>query len=110
MLETPNDRVSGINWLMKRCVTGLLYLTYSGRFALLNITFIVIPYTILYFVLWHPHHLSGISASDLLSVSIVYLCELPGDADGPAKAIAANKKGLHTPAPKVAECKNVKVA
>ena len=65
---------------------------------------------IVYFVLWHPHSLSGISASDLLSVSTFYLGELPGDTDGPAEAIAADKKGFHTPPPKVAECKNVKVA
>ena len=40
----------------------------------------------------------------------MYLCQLPGDADGPAEAIAADEQGLHAPAPEVTEGKDVKVA
>lgn len=39
-----------------------------------------------------------------------HLCELPGDADGPAQAVAPDEQGLHTPAPEVAEGKDVKMA
>lgn len=39
-----------------------------------------------------------------------YLSKLPGDADGPAEAIASNQQGLHTPAPEMAKCKDVKMA
>ncbi len=38
------------------------------------------------------------------------LSELPGNTDGPAEAIASNEQGLHTPAPEMAECENVKMA
>lgn len=41
---------------------------------------------------------------------LLYLSKLPGNTDGPAEAIASNKQGLHTPAPEMAECKNVKMA
>lgn len=44
--------------------------------------------------------------SRLLSL---YLSKLPGNTDGPAQPIASNEKGLHTPAPKMTECKNVKM-
>lgn len=40
----------------------------------------------------------------------LYLSQLPGNTDGPAEAIASNEKGFHTPAPEMAESKNVKVA
>lgn len=43
-------------------------------------------------------------------VSSRYLSELPGDADGPAEAIAANEKRLHAPTPEMAEGKNVEMA
>lgn len=39
-----------------------------------------------------------------------YLGKFPGNTDGPAEAVAPNKQGLHTPAPKMAECKNVEMA
>lgn len=39
-----------------------------------------------------------------------YLSEFPGDADGPAEAVAADEQSLHGPACKVAEGKDVKVA
>lgn len=38
-----------------------------------------------------------------------YLSKLPGNTDGPAEAIASNEKRLHTPAPEMTECKNVKM-
>lgn len=38
------------------------------------------------------------------------LCEFPGDADRPAKAVAANEQRLHGPASKMAKGKDVKVA
>lgn len=41
---------------------------------------------------------------------LLYLSELPGNTDGPTEAIASNEQGLHTPAPEMAECKNVKMA
>jgi len=40
----------------------------------------------------------------------LYLSKLPGNTDGPAQAIASNEEGLHTPAPEMAKCKNVKMA
>ena len=40
----------------------------------------------------------------------VYLSELPGDADGPTEAVAADEQGLHAPAPEVTEGEYVKVA
>lgn len=39
-----------------------------------------------------------------------YLSELPGDADGPADAVAADEQSLQGPACKVAECEDVEVA
>ncbi len=41
---------------------------------------------------------------------LLYLSKLPGNTNGPAEAIASNEQGLHTPAPEMAECKNVKMA
>lgn len=43
-------------------------------------------------------------------VSPRYLSELPGDANGPAQAIAANEKRLHAPTPEMTEGKNVEMA
>lgn len=43
-------------------------------------------------------------------VSSLYLSELPGDADGPAQAIAANEKRFHAPTPEMTEGKNVEMA
>lgn len=39
-----------------------------------------------------------------------YLSELPGDADGPAQAVAADEKRLHAPTPEMTEGKNVEMA
>lgn len=39
-----------------------------------------------------------------------YLRKLPGNTDGPAQAVASNEKRLHSPTPKMAERKNVKMA
>lgn len=39
----------------------------------------------------------------------LYLSEFPRDADGPAETEAANQQGLHAPAPKMAERKDVKM-
>lgn len=39
-----------------------------------------------------------------------YLSEFPGDADGPAEAVAADEQSLHGPACKVAKGKDVTVA
>lgn len=41
---------------------------------------------------------------------LVHLSELPGNTDGPAETVAADEEGLHSPTPKMAEGKNVKVA
>lgn len=46
----------------------------------------------------------------LLFGEFVYLCELPGDTDGPAEAVASDEEGLHAPAPEMAERKDVKMA
>lgn len=40
----------------------------------------------------------------------LYLSELPGNTDGPAQSITSDEQGLHTPAPKMTECKDVKMA
>lgn len=40
----------------------------------------------------------------------VHLCELPGDANGPAQTIAADQQSLHGPTCKVTEGKDVEMA
>lgn len=45
-----------------------------------------------------------------LKKHVRYLSEFPGDADSPAEAIAADEQRLHSPAGKVSEGKDVKVA
>lgn len=39
-----------------------------------------------------------------------YLSKFPGNTDGPAEAIASDEQGFHTPAPEMAERKDVKMA
>lgn len=39
----------------------------------------------------------------------LYLSELPGDADGPAEAVAADEQRFYSPACKVTQCKDVEV-
>lgn len=38
-----------------------------------------------------------------------HLCELPGNTDGPAEAIASDEQCLHAPTPEMTERKYVKV-
>ena len=40
---------------------------------------------------------------------MVYLCQLPGDADCPAEPITTDQQGLHGPAPEMPKCKYIKV-
>lgn len=47
---------------------------------------------------------------DSILKNACYLSEFPGDADGPAEAVAADEQGLHSPACKVAKSKDVEVA
>lgn len=47
---------------------------------------------------------------NLIWCMLSYLSKLPSNTDGPAEAIASNEQGLHTPAPEMTECKNVKMA
>lgn len=49
------------------------------------------------------------SPTELTWSMLPHLSELPGNTDGPAEAIASNEQCLHTPAPEMTECKNVKM-
>lgn len=40
---------------------------------------------------------------------MLYLSQLPCDADGPAETVAADQQGLHAPSPEMAEREDVKM-
>lgn len=46
----------------------------------------------------------------MIKVEVVYLSELPGDADSPAEPVAADQQSLHSPAPEMSKSKYIKVA
>lgn len=57
-------------------------------------------------MVWHAKFKRGRQSL----IHVCYLGEFPGDADGPAEAVASDEQSLHGPACKMAKGKDVEVA